>query len=139
VPQPIQVSGEHVDLSPRVVQSTAVTGSPAGAVETIVATSPALGDLAAALGVLILATLTYTVGTSGVSAIYRIRRTNAAGTAIFTSGANTVAAGNLVTATIIGLDTGPTLPGQVYVATLTIGSGAAASTVSAVPIVAVAI
>ena len=35
-------------------------------------------------------------------------------------------------------DTGPTMPGQVYVATLTVGSASAASTVSAVSLIAIA-
>jgi hypothetical protein len=37
---------------------------------------------------------------------------------------------NLTELYVAGFDTGPTLPGQVYVATLTITAGAAASTVS---------
>ena len=139
MPATIQYSGEHVDLSPRVVQSAAVTGSPALAAETIVATSPALGDLAVGLGVLVLAMAAFTVGTSGVSATLRLRRTNVAGTVVFNSGALSVTAGNLYCLDVQGFDTGPTLPGQVYVLTLQIGSGAAASTVSAVSIIAAAI
>lgn len=132
-PVPIHESGANIDLSPRVFESTSVTGSPASNAETIVCTVTTSGDIAALLGCLILFSIAFTVGTSGVSCQYKIRRTNASGTTIYDSGATNgdVAAGKLLQKTLVGFDTGPTLPGQVYVCTLTVGSGAATSTVSA--------
>lgn len=132
MPATIQYSGEHVDLSPRFASTTTVVGSPAAAAETIVAQLPQLGDLSKAAGVELIGWCAYTVGTSGVSGRLRIRQTNVAGAVVADSGALTVAATNLVAPAIEGIDTAAVLPGQVYVLTLQVGSGAAASTVSAV-------
>jgi hypothetical protein len=55
-----------------------------------------------------------------------------------TTGAATVVATNLVTA-CIGVDTSPTLPGQVYVLALTVGSGSAGSTVGFVRLAALVV
>lgn len=131
MPQPIQYSGEHVDMSPRFFYSQAVAGSPALAAETIICTLTATGDLAVVKGVCLEGWFSFTVGTSGVSATVKLRQTNTSGTTIATTGALTVTAGNLYSFGIQGIDTAPVLPSQVYVMTLTVGSGAAASTVSA--------
>lgn len=142
MPEPISLSGARVDLSPRVLKSTTVTGSPADNTETIVCTLPAIGDIAAISGVLLIAYAAFTVGTNGVSANFKIRRTDASGTTIVATGITNegvTAATQLGTRLAVGFDTGPTLPGQVYVATLTIGSGSAASTVSAASLVAVVV
>lgn len=132
-----------IDLSPRVAQSAVVIASPALAAETVVATSPALpSNVPIAAGVLVFAQLAYTIGTSGVSCRLRIRQgTGTSGTVIFdtgimTGGHNT--AGQLVSDDVTGFDTAPAA-GQQYSVTLTIGSGAAASTVSAAVIIAIAI
>lgn len=138
-PQPIQVSGLAVDLSPRVRFTTTVSASPAAGAETIIGTVSAIPDMAVAAGVLLFGWCAFTVGTSGVSAQLQIRRTNVAGTVVCNSGATTVAAGNLREESAQGFDTGPTIPGQVYVLTLTIGSGSATSTVSALQLVALVI
>jgi hypothetical protein len=138
MPQPIQVSGEHVDLGPRIAFSKTVTGSPALAAETIICTSSALGDLAVSTGVLIVGWCAFTMGTSGVSATLKIRQTNVAGATVATSGATLGVATGIYNPSIVGIDAAPVLPGQLYVLTLTIGSGAATSTVSAAGIIAIA-
>lgn len=139
---PKQHDSANLDLSARVRATTTVTGSPAGATETIVATLPALPDLFVTSGVLLVAYAAFTIGTNGVGATFKIRRTDASGTTVVSSGvvnAGAIAATELMSMSAVGFDTGPTLPGQVYVATLTIASGSAASTVSAVSLAAVVV
>lgn len=123
-------------MSPRVSFSTAVTGSPALAAETVVCTLAAnSASIIIASAVFVNFCIAYTVGTSGVSARYRIRQGTSAGagTVVFDSGVTTagIAAAGLVVESVNGMDASPTLPGQAYCLTLTIGSGAATSTVSA--------
>lgn len=139
MPLPIQYDGQHLDLSSRLFQSATVAASPPDNTETAVATVTCSGDIAVVSGILLIAWLSITIGTSGVSLALKLRRTNAAGTAVKTGGAETVTATQVYTRVIVGFDTGPTMPGQVYCVTATVGSGAAASTVSAVTLVAVAI
>lgn len=139
MPDPIRLDGSAVLLGSRVFQSATVTGSPAAAAETIVCTLPAIPDLAFGLGVILIGWCTLTVGASGTAITTKLRRTNASGQTIATSGATTATAGNLVDRSISAIDTGPTLPGQVYVMTLTVTAGAAASTVSAATLVAVVV
>lgn len=134
--QSIQVSGAGVDLSPRFSANNTVVASPATAAETVVLTIPAIQSaVVTASGVLILAQIAYTVGTSGVSARYRIRQgtTAGAGTVVFDSGVCTAGttAANLVIENMFGFDTAPTFPGQAYCLTLTVGSASATSAVSA--------
>jgi hypothetical protein len=140
-PQAIQYSGEHLDLGPRYVFSTTVAASPALAAETIIATLPQLGDLAISKGVVLDGWAAFTVGTSGTAIRLRIRRTDVNGTVVADTGALTggVAAAALVAQDVCGVDTGATLPGQVYVLTLQVTAGAAASTVSAVKLDCLAI
>lgn len=121
-----------LDLSSRFIRTNTVAASPTAATETIIATLTVPENLTLAVGIEVVAWAAYTVGTSGTAGNLRIRRTDASGTVIAATGALTVTATNLVTASVHGTDTGPTLPGQVYVATLTVTGGAAASTVSAV-------
>ena len=137
--QTIQVSGAGVDLSPRFAANNTVVGSPALAAETVVCSLPAIGSaVVTGSGVLILAQIAYTVGTSGASARYRVRQgtTAGSGTVVFDSGVTTagIAAAALVVENLIAFDTSPTFPGQAYCLTLTVGSGAATSTVSAASI-----
>lgn len=132
MPDPFQISGAVVDLAPRVFQDKTVDGSPALAAETVIATLSMPTDLAVGAGVLLIGFCTLTVGTDGVSIVTRIRRDSVAGTAIVASGATTATAATLVDRTIVGFDTGPTFPNEVYVMTLTVASASAASTVSAV-------
>jgi hypothetical protein len=70
----------------------------------------------------------------------KLRRTNASGTTVFSTGVmNAPAAADLLSYTVAGFDTGPTLPGQVYVVTLTVANGGAESTVSAATLLAIVV
>lgn len=129
---PIRLSADEMDMSPRRFYSTGIVASPALAAETIIATLTVAANLSVVQSVRLQGWAAFTVGTSGVSAQVRIRQTNVAGTVKADSGAVTVTAGNLREASVQGDDTAATIPGQVYVLTLQIASGAAASTVSAV-------
>lgn len=138
-PDPLQLSAVGLDLSPRVFVDKTVDASPAAAAETVVGTVSIPDDLAVTEGVLVVAWLTLTVGTDGTSILTRIRRDSVAGTAIAASGATTATAAQLVDRLIIGFDTSPTLPNEVYVVTLTVGAATAASTVSAIQVVALVV
>lgn len=139
MPDPTRFDGLGIDLSGRVKRSAAVTASPAAAVETIVATSPSVGAPSFGLGVLVIAYAACTVGANGTAVTWRIRRTDASGTIIKSSGAKSATAANLIDELIAGVDTSPAAQGQVYVLTLTVTAGTTESTVSAVEIVTVAI
>lgn len=124
-------------MSARFVQSSVVVGSPAAASETIVCQITVPANAVIVTGVQLFAWVAFTVGTSGVSAKLLIRQTNTSGAIINVgTGAQGVTAAALTETGCQGLDTAGTLPGQIYVATLTIGSGAATSTVSAVQLCA---
>lgn len=139
-PEKIAASALTLDLSPRIVTTTTVTGSPAAAAETIVATLPAItANVAVISGVFILAVVAYTVGTSGTNVTLRVRQTNVAGTLISSTGGMTRAAASLQGDSVYGFDTAPTIPGQVYVVTMQVTAGAAASTVSAVTVLGLVI
>ncbi len=92
-------------------------------------------------GIVVFGWVAFTVGTSGTAVNLKIRRTNASGATQAATGAvneGVTAATQLATRQIMAFDTGPTLP-QIYVATLTVTGGAAASTVSAVQLTAIAV
>jgi hypothetical protein len=131
-PPPIQENVASVDLSQRFRGTNTVTGSPALAAETVIATLTLTDALQVNSNIKLWGWCAFTVGTAGVSATLKLRQTGTSGTTLATTGALTVVAANLVSFSIMGVDASPTLPGQVYVMTLTIGSGGAASTVSAV-------
>lgn len=141
MPPPIQLAADRVDFSPRFRKTVAVVGSPAAAAETIIAQTAALGDLFSADSVQVSGWAAFTVGASGTAVTLRLRQTGLAGTVIALSGALTggVAAGNLVAPAILGFDTAPVLPGQVYVLTLQVTAGSGVSTVSAVGLSALVI
>lgn len=139
MPLPIRMASDSVDLSNRFRFTTTVAASPSGASETIIGTVTAIPDLVVNAGVLLFGWAAFTVGTSGTAAQLQIRRTNVAGTVVANSGATTAAAASLQERSAQSFDTGPTIPGQVYVLTLTITAGAAASTVSALQLVAIVI
>jgi hypothetical protein len=134
MPTAIKSSSNAVDLSPRFVVTTAITGSPAAAAETIIATLtlPQFGDPTIVSGIDLSGWATLTVGTNGTALTFRIRQTGLAGTVVVTSGALTggVAAAGLVAQDIEGFDATPGI--GVYVLTLQVTAGSAASTVSAV-------
>jgi len=130
-----------VDLSPRVVQSNTVAASPSAATETTICTITIPAAASQASGILLFGFAAFTVGTSGASANLKIRQTGTSGTTISATGATTggITAGNLVDMNVQGFDAAGVLPGQVYVLTLTVGSGAATSTVSAASLVALVV
>lgn len=134
MPVAISTTGAEVDLSQRAAATTAVVGSPALAAETIIASLTLNTDEQIISGIMLRGFAAFTVGASGTAATVRIRRTNVSGTVVATTGALTggIAAGNLVAETILGFDTNVPGTGQVYVLTLQITAGGAASTVSAV-------
>ena len=139
---PIELNGISVDLSGRIVRSATVSASPSGSAETVVATTPAFDtSIAFVAGVIVMANLAYTLGTSAASATVKLRQTNVSGATLYSTGAQTGGhntATQLVADDVMAFDTAPAA-GQTYCVTLTIGSGAAASTVSAVQIIAIAI
>lgn len=130
-PGPIQLGVGHVDLSERFATSTAIVASPALAAETIVCSLTLPQNVVLSSGIQIFGWAALTIGTSGVSCNLRIRQTNVTGAVVVASGAQTATAANLIEINAQGFDASPTLPGQIYVLTATIASGAAASTVSA--------
>ena len=135
-PRPIGITSDEIDLSRRFLETHAVAASPTAGTITTIATLTITSDVVVTKGIFLEAFAAYTVGTNGVSGLLEIRQTNTTGTLIGSTGALTVVATNLVAASVQGIDTGPTLPGQVYVVCLTVGSGSAGSTVSAVSLFA---
>jgi hypothetical protein len=127
----IALSGGSVDMSPRVWRSSTVAASPSAATETIIATFTITNDAAINTGIELEGWAAFTAGTNAISANLRIRQTGTSGTVIAATGATTVVATDLYALTCRGLDTAAVIPGQVYVLTLTMGSGSATSTVSA--------
>jgi len=138
-PPPIRYDGHSVDLSGRFFNTTTVTGSPAAAAETIIATLTIGESVAVQKAVYLSFVCAFTVGTNGVSTRLRLKQTDTSGTTLYDSGLVTATAANLVSMSALGVDTAATLPGQVYVATLIVGSGSAASTVSAVNLIGVVV
>lgn len=129
----IYQSALGLDISPRFVSSTTVAASPSAATETTICTITIPANAAVTTGIQLTGWAAFTVGTSGTACNLKIRQTNTSGTTISATGATTggIAAANLVDMNTQGLDTAGVLPGQVYVLTLTVTAGAAASTVSA--------
>lgn len=136
-PVPIRVDGAGVDLSGRLFVSTTVAASPAAAAETVVATVTVSPNLSVTK-VQLTATLAWTVGASGTAVTLKLRQTDASGTTLYTTGATTATAGNLDSKTVAAVDTAPG-SGQIYAVTMTVANGAAASTVSAVTLQALAL
>lgn len=139
MPEPFHVSGAVVDLASRIFQDKTVDASPAAADETVIATLTMPDDLAVGEGVMLFGWCTLTVGTSGTAITARLRRDSVAGTVIAASGATTATAAQLVDRTIMGFDTAPSFPNEVYVLTLQVTAGAAVSTVSAVTLLGIVI
>ena len=136
---PIRLDGSSVDNQNRVFASTTVVASPAAAAETIIAQIPAISsDPQVTKSVQVEGTANFLVGTSGSAVRLRVRQTNVAGAVVAGSdtGALTggVAAGNLLSVSTCGID--PTPGVAVYVLTLQVTAGAAASTVSSTSLVA---
>lgn len=139
MPHPIQYEAAAIDLGSRFFVSTTVAASPAAAVETTICTLTVTGDIATSDGVYLFGWCAFTMGTSGTAATIKIRQTSTAGATVATSGATTGVAAALYNLSILGLDVLASVVSQVYVLTLTIAAGAAASTVSAAGLIAVAV
>jgi hypothetical protein len=138
-PAPIDYSSALVDLSQRFQGTSTVVASPAAGAETIIA-SLALadfGNLTVVSGIRLHGFAAFTVGTDGVSANLRIRQTDVNGSVVKTTGAVIAVATNLLAMNVLGLDASPGV--KTYVLTLTVGSGSAPSTVSAVHLAATVI
>jgi len=131
MPQPIRYDSQFLDLTKRVQVYKTVDASPALATETIIATLTLTGfaDTAILSGIIVNAWAAYTVGTSGSAVNLRIRQTNVSGTVVAATGAMTKTAGNLYADDVNGFDAGAGV--GVYVFTMQVTAGAAASTVSA--------
>lgn len=139
MPQPIQYDSAHLDLSARFAQSSAVVGSPALAAETAIASVTIGGDIAITEAAHLLTWCAFTIGTSGTSFRLRIRRDTIAGLTIADTGLVNATAATLVAPVIYGFDTTATGVAQVYVTTLLVTAGSAASTVSAVNALLIAV
>ena len=139
MPEPIRTDSIFVDLATRFQSTQTVGASPSAGTETIIGTLTLanFNDIQVTSGIRLHGWAAFTVGTSGVSANLRIRETNVSGTVVAATGATTVAAAELHALDVVGKDATPGV--AVYVLTLTIGSGAAASTVSALHLGAVII
>ncbi len=131
--QNIVLSGAGVDLSPRFQRNATVVASPTVDAEVIIASITVQGNLSTA-GIMVIGFAAYTVGTAGVSVNLRLRKTDASGSVLKATGATTAVAADLGSMSVVGFDTAPTLPAQVYVMTMTVVSANAGSTVSAVEI-----
>ena len=131
--EPIKLSGISVDLSPRYFQSSTVAASPSAATETVICTLTVSVNAAIATGIQLWGWAAFTVGTNGTACNLKIRQTGTSGTTLAATGATTggIAAAALVDMNCQGIDTAGVIPGQVYVLTLTVTGGSAASTVSA--------
>lgn len=140
-PDQFALSGRFVDLSQRVAQSSTVVASPALAAETIIASVTITSGLTLATGVILWGWAAYTVGTSGTTVQFRIRQTSVAGTVVGNTGAlsgSQHGAGILSADDVGGFDASAG-DGQVYKLTMQVANGAAASTVSAVQLIAFAV
>lgn len=137
MPEPIRYNDIYFDYSARHQQTSTVGASPAAGSETIIGTLTLanFNDIAVVSGIRLVGWAAFTVGTSGVSANLKIRQTNVSGTTVAATGAVTETAANLDELTVMGFDATPGV--GVYVLTLTVGSGAAASTVSALHLAAI--
>src|SRR5690348_10009976 len=130
MPQPISYDSQRLDLTKRVQVYKTVDASPAAAAETVIATLTLTGfaDTAVVSGVLLNAWAAYTVGTNGTAVTFKIRQTGVAGTTIASTGALTKTAASLYADDVNGFDAGAGV--GVYVLTMQVTSGSAASTVS---------
>ena len=146
-PVPITRSSDALDLTPRIYQSSTVVGSPAAATETIVCQITGIrGDIPLGVGVFLSGVVSFTVGTSGTAIRVRIRQgtTAGSGTVVADTGAITggVAAAALLSQDLQGVDSGVTGFGAPavtsYHMSLQVTGGAAASTVSATNLFAIA-
>ena len=136
MPRPIGITSDEIDLSARFLETHAVAGSPAAGSETTVASLTIASNVVVTEGIFLEAWAAFTAGTNAVSATLKIHHTDSSGATIASTGAVTVVATDLYALSAQGIDAVPVLPGQIYIVTLTMGSGSATSTVSAVSLFA---
>jgi len=134
----ISLNGRVIDLSDRLTKTTAVAASPAAAAETVIGTLTLPSGLTIVEGIYLWGWAAWTVGTSGDGVNLKIRQTGTSGTTIAATGLVTSTAANLDSRSVAGFDASP-VGAQVYVLTMTVHSGAAESTVSAVSLIALAV
>jgi hypothetical protein len=139
MPTPIQLGGAGLDLSPRLYHSQTVAASPTDNTETVICTLTITEDVALAKGVVLWGFGATTQGASGTGVTLKLRRTGTSGTTVKSTGIIPLAAGVLGAFNISGVDTGITPLNQVYVLTALHTAAAAASTYSAVSLVAIVI
>lgn len=134
MPAPITSNIINEDLQGRFTGSSTIIASPAAAAETIIASvnTPNFGDTAILSGVRIQAFAAFTVGTNGTAVTFRIRQTGLAGNVVQSTGALSATAANLDSRAMIAFDPAP--GAAVYVLTMQVTAGSAASTVSALHI-----
>lgn len=137
MPLPIQTTAAGLDLSPRVYQTKTVAASPTDATETVIASLTITQDVALNSGVILLGWGAFTQGTNGTGVTFKIRRTNASGTTVATTGILPYAAAVLGSVSAMGFDTSVTPLNQVYVLTALHTAATAASTYSAVQLIAI--
>lgn len=118
---------------------TVIDASPGGAIETIVCTYTGIDTVDADSTVILTTQVNLVIGTSGTALRIRIRQTSISGAVVGDTGAITggVAAGNVMSQDVIGVDNPGAVASFVYVATVQVTGGAAASTLSAVSIIPV--
>ena len=116
--------------------SFVVTGSPAAATETVIATSAQLIVDTPQYAVLLTALVDITIGTSGTAVTFKLKRGTTTGGTAVTNGAvwgpYAVTATHEYQFTIMGSDIPPASHGVQYVLTATVTNGAATSTVNVV-------
>lgn len=134
MPTGIEWDGANIDLHRRFLQNSTVVGSPAAAAETTIASLTINDSFPVVSGVYIEVTCAFTVGTNGTAVTLKIHQTNSSGSTLYSSGAVTATAANLMNMSAQAFDASPTLPGQIYIATLQVTNGSATSTVSALSI-----
>src|SRR5205085_1144276 len=81
-PKAIQMASQMVDFADRFAFSQTVAASPTAATQTTVCTLTAPADLRADAKILLVAFLSFTVGTNGVTATFKIRQTDTSGTTV---------------------------------------------------------
>lgn len=137
--EPIARTALGLDLSPRFFTTTTVAASPAASSETTIATLTIanFANIAVVSGIWLMGWAAYTVGTNGVSVNLQLKQTSSGGTAKGATGAATKTAASLYADDVNGFDSGAGV--GVYVLTMTVASGSATSTVSAVFLAAIVV
>lgn len=139
MPVSIETTAAQIDLTQRIGGTTAVVASPALAAETIIASLTVNTDEAIFSGAIVHGWAAFVIGASGTAYTLRIRKTNVSGTVVSSTGTILAAAGVFIAATIDGVDATPAATGQVYVLTLQVTAGGAASTVTATELHAIVV